>query len=121
MEPKELKKRFIASMTPVGLAYELLDRAVSDLAQSLSYLDGGELETVHRLLLDAQSIFTQLKEMIRDEDAASQKAAALFGIILDHLFYANLYKERSRIEELLQLTSRLRTVYFANWGDRTTR
>lgn len=116
MENRYIKDRYLSSMTPRDLAYELLDKAVSDMALSREAFQSRRFEEANRLLIETQKIFAELCGSLRGQDEASKHGAALFRLLMDELFYVNLNMELDRLEEIRQLTEQLKITYGAQLG-----
>lgn len=116
MENQFIKDRYLSSMTPRDLAYELLDKASADMRLAREAFLGRRFEEANRLLIEAQKIFAELGGSLRGKDEASMHGAALFRLLMDELFYVNLNRELDRLEEIRQLTEQLKITYAAQLG-----
>lgn len=116
MDNQMIKGRYLSSMTPRELAYELLDRAVTDMKLAKEAFDTKQFEEANRLLIETQNIFQELGGTLRGEDPASKHGAELFNLLTDELFFVNVNKELERLEEIRLLTERLKITYGAQIG-----
>lgn len=116
MDNQMIKGRYIASMTPRELGYELLDKAVSVMSMAKEAFEAGRFEEANRLLIQAQNIFLELGGALRGKDEASRHGAALFSLLTDRLLEVNINRNMELLEEIRQLTNSLKINYAAQMG-----
>ena len=86
-----VKSHYISSMTPQEQGYALLDRAVLNMA-------------------GAREAF------LKNRFEASRHGAALFELLQEELFFVNLNKDLNRLDEIKELTLRLKIIYGTQLG-----
>lgn len=111
MEPQSVQESAYSSMTPSELVFRLLDRAEVDLYCARDAIERWDCETANRSLLHAQDIFRELQAMMRSEDPLAQQVSSFLGDVAELLFFANLYKDTGRIDDVLPFIERLKIIY----------
>lgn len=116
MDNQMIKGRYISSMTPRELGYEMLDKAVTLMSQAKDAFGSSRFEEANRLLIQAQNIFLELGGALRGRDEASRHGAALFSLLTDKLLEVNMNRNMELLEEVRQLTNTLKINYAAQMG-----
>ncbi|MCI8622458.1 MAG: flagellar protein FliS [Provencibacterium sp.] len=111
MDSQNIKENAFASMTSSEWIFQLLDRASVELHSARDAIERRDFEAANRSLIHSQDIFLELQSMMRSEDALSQNVSAFLEDIAELLFFANIYKDIARIDEVLPFIERLKIIY----------
>lgn len=116
MDNHKVKNHYFSSMTPREQGFALLDKAVSNIAFAREAFAGNRFEEANRLLIQTQQIFAELGGALRGGDEASRQGTALFALLKDALYSANISRDLERLEEARQITEQLKITYGVQLG-----
>lgn len=119
MNVDDIRERYQSCMTPQERVLELLMKAVLDISLAQAAFRDKRFEEANRSLCGAQEIFDELRLSLLGTggaDGDAQRGAELFALLADELEAANVNLNLGRMEEVRQMTDRLRATYAVELG-----
>lgn len=108
---KTYRQQSVMSMTPGEMLTTLYDGALKNLEVAKIAFDKNNISQINESLKKVQEIFTYMKNTLDFKYEISENLGALYDFFIDTALQANMKKDPSGLDDLIDLITELRDTY----------
>jgi len=108
---QKYQQNSVMSASPEELTQMLYSGGVRFIRQGIEYIENGEVENAHNVIVKAQEIYIHLADTLDSEIEISKQLGSLYDFMLRQLMQANSQKNATLLIEVLDLAEELRDTW----------